>query len=329
MTDDLNTTFRASPFYKKVGARMLSQTTHLRRIFPLIFHTASTLSAPSGHLLPKEGGSIHASPFPWKGLLSAARRGWLPFLRRSGALVYRLLETIPLALFHAASALSAPSGHLPHAGKAVCRGYRFPLPTSAPTGHLLPKEGGSIHASPFPWKGLPSAARRGWLPFWATLGCSCIMAHLRRSPPSFIPPEPYPARSARHLPHAGKVDRAAVNRVLSLIVNLRCISSLSFIPLSPSNLRPFGAPPSIGRRQCPREPLPLEGAAKRSEAGLASFFGGEAASSLPSPLRKALPGNRYSRFFIHPTQKRPSLTSGRFYVYYLLRETLIKSQNSI
>ena len=104
---------------------------------------------------------------------------------------------------------------------------------------------------------------------------------------------------------------------------------LSFIPFPPSNLRPFGAPPSIGRRECPREPLPLEGAAERSEAGLASFFGGEAASSLPSPLGKALPGKRYSRFFIRPTQKRPSLTSGRFYVYYLLRETLIKSQNSI
>ena len=65
-------------------------------------------------------------------------------------------------------------------------------------------------------------------------------------------------------------------------------SPLSFIPLPPSNLRPFGAPPSIGRRECPREPLPLEGAAERSEAGLASFFGGEAASSLPFPLGKAL-----------------------------------------
>ena len=63
-------------------------------------------------------------------------------------------------------------------------------------------------------------------------------------------------------------------------------SPLSFIPLPPSNLRPFGAPPSIGRRERPREPLPLEGAAERSEAGLASFLGGEAASSLPSPLRK-------------------------------------------
>ena len=58
---------------------------------------------------------------------------------------------------------------------------------------------------------------------------------------------------------------------------------MSGIPLSPSNLRPFGAPPSKGRRECPREPLPLEGAAERSEAGLASFLGGEAASSLPSP----------------------------------------------
>ena len=74
--------------------------------------------------------------------------------------------------------------------------------------------------------------------------------------------------------------------MLSLITDLRCISSLSFIPLPPSNLRPFGAPPSIGRRECPREPLPLEGAAERSEAGLASFFGGEAASSLPSLLGK-------------------------------------------
>ena len=64
------------------------------------------------------------------------------------------------------------------------------------------------------------------------------------------------------------------------------ISPLFFIPLPPSNLRPFGAPPSIGRRECPREPLPLEGAAEHSEAGLASFLGGEAASSLPFTLGK-------------------------------------------
>ena len=77
--------------------------------------------------------------------------------------------------------------------------------------------------------------------------------------------------------------------------------SLSFMPLPPSNLRPFGAPPSIGRRECPREPLPLEGAAERSEAGLASFLGGEAASSLPSLLGKALcREKRYPRIVAFP-----------------------------
>ena len=88
--------------------------------------------------------------------------------RRSGALVYRRLETIPLALFHTASTLS-----------------------------------GSL-----------------------------------RSPPS---------------PRGEGFDTG--------------------IAAFPSNLRPFGAPPSIGRRECPREPLPLEGAAERSEAGLAYFLG--------------------------------------------------------
>ena len=100
----------------------------------------------------------------------------------------------------------------------------------------------------------------------------------------------------------GKGDRVAVDRVLSYIVDLRRITPLIFhtartlsgslcsppsprgegcdteIPLPPSNLRPFGAPPSRERRECPREPLPLEGADERSEAGVASFFGGEAAA---------------------------------------------------
>ena len=110
---------------------------------------------------------------------------------------------------------------------------------------------------------------------------------LRRSPSlSFIPLEPYPARSARHLPHAGKA--LSVDIVFSTYAYIRSddmgiavlsyngahetIFPLFFIPLSLSNLRPFGAPPSIGRRECPREPLPLEGAAERSEAGLASFL---------------------------------------------------------
>ena len=111
--------------------------------------------------------------------------------------------------------------------------------------------------------------------------------------------------SFRCLPHWGRGTASAVDRVLSLIVDLRRSPLLSFIPLSPSNLRPFGAPPSKGRREYPREPLPLEGAAERSEAGLASFFGGEAASSLPSPLGKALcREKRCSRFAAFPTRGR-------------------------
>ena len=62
--------------------------------------------------------------------------------------------------------------------------------------------------------------------------------------------------------------------LLSQTAYLRRSPLIFFIPLPPSNLRPFGAPPSIGRRERPREPLPLEGAAERSEAGLASFWGG-------------------------------------------------------
>ena len=158
--------------------RVLSQTTHLRRSFPLFF--------------------IPLVPYPAR------------FAR-----------------------------HLPHAGKALFRGYRFPHPTSAPSGHLLPKEGGSVHASPFPWKGLPSAARRGWLPFGAAKPPPLCLPHwergdraavdrvlsqtayLRRSfPLFFIPLVPYPARSARHLPHAGKA--------LSVVILFLHVSRIRF-----------------------------------------------------------------------------------------------------
>ena len=39
--------------------------------------------------------------------------------RRSGAFINRRLETLLPALFHTASALSAPAGHLPHASNAI------------------------------------------------------------------------------------------------------------------------------------------------------------------------------------------------------------------
>ena len=112
-----------------------------------------------------------------------------------------------------------------------------------------------------------------------------------RSPPSprgegFV--SKIPLSPFRSLPHWGRGTASAVDRVLSLIVDLRCISSLSFIPLSPSNLRPFGAPPSIGRRECPHEPLPLEGAAERSEAGLAFFLGRRSRLLFAFPIGKGV-----------------------------------------
>ena len=125
---------------------------------------------------------------------------------------------------------------------------------------------------------------------------------------SFIPPVPYPPlrgtfplRGRLCIGDSDSLANGALETIFpDLFHTARTLSGslrpppsprgegfVSGIPPSPSNLCPFGAPPSIGRRECPREPLPLEGAAERNEAGLASFLGGEAASSLPSPLGKA------------------------------------------
>ena len=75
---------------------------------------------------------------------------------------------------------------------------------------------------------------------------------------------------------------------------------VSGIPLPPSNLRPFGAPPSIGRRWCPREPLPLEGAAERSEAELAFFF-----AAKPPPLCLPHAGKAVLSLCHHPQPAFP------------------------
>ena len=115
----------------------------------------------------------------------------------------------------------------------------------------------------------------------------------------------------------GVVLRKAVDRVLSYNDALETISPLSFIPLSPSNLRPFGAPPSRGRRECPREPLPLEGAAERSEAGLASFWGGKAASSLPSPRVEGFAGETVFTF-LHPSHAKTTVSYERSFLCVLL-----------
>ena len=109
------------------------------------------------------------------------------------------------------------------------------------------------------------------------------------------------AFSYRSLPHWG---RGTAQRRSGALVNDALVTIFPdlFHPASPSNLRPFGAPPSIGRRECPREPLPLEGAAERSEAGLASFF-----AAKPPPLCLPHAGKALCRGQRHSHKCRASI----------------------
>ena len=94
-----------------------------------------------------------------------------------------------------------------------------------------------------------------------------LMAHLRRSPSlSFIPLEPYPARSARHLPLRGRL----------------CVGDTAF-PIQPPPLRGT----SFHRKEGVSTRAPSLGRGCRAQRGGVGFlFYGEAASSLPSPYRE-------------------------------------------
>ena len=108
-------------------------------IFPALFHTASALSAPTGHL-PLEGKALsvvilfsHMRVFAltlWGKRYSRIAAFPIgeggPRQRRSGTFVNGALEMIFPALFHTASALSAPTGHLPLEGKALSVVILFP-----------------------------------------------------------------------------------------------------------------------------------------------------------------------------------------------------------
>ena len=127
-------------------------------------------------------------------------------------------------------------------------------------------------------------------------------AHLRRSPPLFfIPLEPYPARSARHLPHAGKAlsvgivflhvscirfdgARKAVFSFRSLPHWGRlCVGDTAF-PIQPPPLRGI----SFHRKEGVSTRAPSLGRGCRAQRGGVGFlFCGEAASSLPSPCRES------------------------------------------
>ena len=125
-----------------MGIALLSQTAYLRRS-PTLFHAASTLSAPSWHLPLEEKalclGQRHSRKWRTRDDLPLSfiplvpyspLRGTFPskgrlYVGDSDALVYDALETIfslsfiPLVPYPARFAR-----HLPHAGKALCRGQR-------------------------------------------------------------------------------------------------------------------------------------------------------------------------------------------------------------
>ena len=97
-------------------------------ISPALFHPAFPIQPP-----PLRGTSFHrkegvSTLAPSLGRGCRAQRGGVgfPFLRRSGTFVNGALEKIFPALFHPASALSAPMGHLPLEGKALSVVILFP-----------------------------------------------------------------------------------------------------------------------------------------------------------------------------------------------------------
>ena len=110
------------------------------------------------------------------------------------------------------------------------------------------------------------------LPHWGRGTASAVdrvlsfIACLRRSfPLFFIPLEPYPARSARHLPHAGKA----------------WIQKYRFPPIQPPPLRGT----SFRRKEGVSTRAPFLGRGCRAQRGGVGFlFCGEAASSFPSRL---------------------------------------------
>ena len=121
--------------------------------------------------------------------------------RRDGGLTLSLrvpcASPISSSVFHATLVLSALARHLLLEGKAVCRDSGILVSQPSPRGE------GSV-------SGIAASSYRS-LPHWGKGAASAVdrvrsyIAYLRRCPSlSFIPLEPYPARFARHLPHAGK-----------------------------------------------------------------------------------------------------------------------------
>ncbi len=191
--------YRSLPHWRRGTAsavdRVLSFILDLRRISPLIFHTARTLS-----------GSLRSPPSP---------RGE-GFVRPYCFSTYACIcsDNVRKAVFSFRC--------LPHWGRgtapAVDRVLSFILDLrriSSLIFHTARTLSGSLRSPPSP-RGEGFVSRKAVssfrsLPHWGRGTASAVdrvlsyIIDLRRiSPLFFIPLEPYPARSARHLPHAGK-----------------------------------------------------------------------------------------------------------------------------
>ena len=179
------------------AVRDLRSPPHVPRTSPLssaVFHSAGALSAPlSPSFLWKEvprrgGGWPRETVLPHSGKPTPPRFARLPLPEEGARMIFKetlikslsfavrdlrspphVPRTSPLssAVFHTACALSAPTGHLLHAGKACVSGI-----------------------AAFPFRSLPH---------WGRGTASAVdrvlsyIAYLRRSSSlSFIPPEPYP-----------------------------------------------------------------------------------------------------------------------------------------
>ena len=96
-----------------------------------------------------------------------------------------------------------------------------------------------------------------------------LMAHLRRSfPLFFIPLEPYPARFARHLPHAGKALSVVILHVSCIRFDDARKAAFSFRCL------PHAGKAVLSLCHHPQPALPLRGQAKEAqEASCASLIG--------------------------------------------------------
>ena len=125
-------------------------------------------------------------------------------------------------------------------GMTIRRGLsRIPFiprrePTSAPSGHLLPEEGGSVK----------SKSRISASPFYGTEGVC-------RLPPIVISSECEKSFSFAVKNRGEERDHGKHRTPCS--AGCRYVKGLSRIPFHPAagaNLRPFGAPPSGGRREC-------------------------------------------------------------------------------